>query len=489
MRRTAKVWGALLTLPILLSACGDARAPGDLQVSVVGNGLRAPVDPNRGTATDAERSLMRATTMGLVGLDGLGQVEPALAESWITTADGTSTIFRLRRTNWPGGDEATGEEVAASLNRALAPPSRNALKPLLGSIDAVVGMTGRVVEIRLKVPRPNLLQLLAQPELGITRDRLGLGPYRVAQRTATRVRLVAIDDLDEGTPPLDPVMMRAERAARAVARFKQGDADLVEGGTLADLAIAQASAPRPGRLRFDPAAGLFGLAFAARGTIAEPAVRRALAMAIDRRALAATVGLPGWATRDQVLPTPLDSARPAARPDWSDAPIASRRVEAAQRIATWRATLRAMPLVRVALPPGPGMRTLFAGIAADWRAIGVGAVRVAIDAPDADLRLIDAVAPNASANWYLTTLSCAAGLVCDARGDTALIASRAAATLDARAIELADADAILAERAAFIVLGAPVRWSLVDPALVGWRENAFAVHPLHRLGETYAATR
>jgi peptide/nickel transport system substrate-binding protein len=127
------------------------------------------------------------------------------------------------------------------------------------------------------------------------------------------------------------------------------------------------------------------------------------------------------------------------------------------------------------------MRILFARLKADWRLIGVDAVAVPLKSPDADLRLIDAVAPNSSANWYLTRLSCASGLVCDSRGDTALEASRDAATLAERAARLADADSVATSRGSFIPLGVPIRWSLVDPALTGWKENIFAIHPLTEL--------
>jgi oligopeptide transport system substrate-binding protein len=124
---------------------------------------------------------------------------------------------------------------------------------------------------------------------------------------------------------------------------------------------------------------------------------------------------------------------------------------------------------------------LFARITASWRAIGMDAVRVEMNARDADLRLIDEVAPNGSANWYLTRTGCDAGLPCVAAADAALKASRSAPDLIRRSIEIATADAAAADSAAYIPLARPVRWSLVDPALTGFHENGFAVHPLAEL--------
>jgi oligopeptide transport system substrate-binding protein len=469
----------MLCLAGMLGSCAVPRADGVLEVSVIGERVRI-VDPDRIMFAPPDAVLAGATTMGLVALDSQGQIEPALAESWIVTPDGLSTIFRIRPTKWPDGTDVTGDHVADSLNRAIAPGSRNPLKPLLTSVEAFIGMTGRVVEVRLKTPRPNLLQLLAQPELGIRRNGRGTGPLRITRIQRSSLRLGPVPSEDESAEDApEPVRMHTERAARAVARFVAGQSDLVVGGTLADWPILRSATLRPGRLRFDATQGLFGLAIVGRTPfMASTDVRSALSMAIDRDALATTIGLSGWAIADTVLPAQLDSALPPARPDWSGTPLAQRRADAAARVANWRGLGRTVPVVRVALPNGPGMRLLFARIAADWRRIGVRAMAVPARSADIDLRLIDRIAPNVSANWYLTTLSCAAGLVCDARGDALLESARAEPTLAGRAARIADADIEMAKRGSFIPLGAPVRWALVDPRLTGWRENVLGAHPL-----------
>ena len=47
-------------------------------------------------------------------------------------------------------------------------------------------MTDRVLEIRLRAPRPNLLQLLAQPEFALVRNGQGSGPFAIAGQAAAR---------------------------------------------------------------------------------------------------------------------------------------------------------------------------------------------------------------------------------------------------------------------------------------------------------------
>ncbi|MDB5700519.1 MAG: transporter substrate-binding protein [Sphingomonadales bacterium] len=472
---------------LMLGGCGQRGQDDVLVASVIGSAPRVG-DPDRAPLTAAGAELMRATRQGLVAFDSNGQVEPALAESWTFTRDGLSAIFRIKRLRWANGGEVTGSQVAASLNRAIATNSRNALKPLLTSIETVIGMTDRVVEIRLKVPRPNLLELLAQPELAIRRHGFGTGPWAMSDTLGGAMTLSPVkNDDDPATdeiilPPVARVILRGERASVATARFMARRGGFVMGGTLGDWPIAQAADLKSGVVRVDPADGLFGLAVSPRGPLLQDGgMRIALSMAIDRDVLVAGFGVPRWQAIERLLPSQLDSAQPPASPMWTTVTMAGRRTEAQRRVAAWVALHGPIAPLKVALPDGPGMKILFARLTADWRTIGVDTVRVAHDAPDADLRLIDEVAPNASANWYLTRTGCDAGLACDAAVDAALKASRAAPDLAHRSIEIAAADAAAAENAAYIPLSRPVRWSLVDPGLTGFHENSFAVHPLAEL--------
>ena len=70
------------------------------------------------------------------------------------------------------------------LRRQLTPARRNPLKDAFGAVDQIVAMTDRVLEIRLKVPRPHLLQLLAQPEFALVREGQGMGPFALAEDAA-----------------------------------------------------------------------------------------------------------------------------------------------------------------------------------------------------------------------------------------------------------------------------------------------------------------
>lgn len=473
---------------LLVAGCAPADDPNRIDISIIGAPPKLG-DPDRETLDPSRSVLMRETAMGLVGFDASGQIEPALAESWVVTDDGRSIVFRIQRLKWRDGRDVTGRDVAASLNRALAANSENRLKPLLGAIDAVVGMTGRVVEIRLKTPRPNMLQLLAQPEMGIRRNGTGLGPWRIAGRAGNALVLRPVPDpmaaLDDEDAAVDErrMLVKGGRASLTVARFINGTSDLVLGGTVADWPYVEAGQlTGTARLRRDPAEGLFGLAITSRAPfLKERTLREALAMAIDREGIARALAVPRWTMMDRLLAAQVDSGRPPALPSWADTRPSERIDLARRRIAAWENARGAIVPVRIALPTGPGMEIMFARLRADFRRIGVPALRVPFADEDADLRLIDEVGPNSSANWYLTRTGCAYNLSCSTVGDFALKEARVAPSLGQRSAALARADAAYAEHAGYIPIAKPLRWSLVGPKLTRYRDNSVAVHPFAEL--------
>ena len=470
----------ILTLSAaLLGLAACERRPDDVAVvaSVIGDtpDLR---DPSRAPLSPAARVLLAATAQGLVAFDAAGGIEPALAERWIVTDDGRSFIFRLRSdATWADGTRVTSEQVAAVLRRAIAAGSRNPLLPYLSAIDEIVAMTPTVIEVRLSKPRPDLLKLFAQPELSITqRGRGGSGPLRLvrsAPRGALRLRPGNDEATDVEPPPAeDYVVLRGERAAKAVARFAARTSDLVSGGTIADWPLVAAADVAPINVRVDPAAGLFGLSVVLRtGFLSTPDNRAAVALALDRAAFTDRVRT-GWPPAEVILPGTLESAAPPAVPAWVAIPANERQIAARARVAAWGAPVQ----LRIALPDGPGGNLLWSWIGGALRAVGIAVTRVGPRAP-ADLRLVDEVAPYDSARWYLRR----ACQPCAADTAALIAAARDAPDLAQRGQRLAAADAALAADTAFIPIARPFRWSLVAQRLRAWTPNARAWHPLNRL--------
>src|SRR5207253_774035 len=180
----------------------------------------------------------------------------------------------------------------------------------LGAVEDIVAMTDRVIEVRLRAPRPNLLALLAQPEFGILRGAMGTGPFKVAPEPGAAGQLHLMREVlapDEEVARREEVLLDGRAAQAAVSAFAAAKVDLVLGGTFADLPYAQQSRLPRNSLRFDPAIGLFGLAPVRSGNAFDkPEVRHLLSQSIDRDGLIAALRLAGMAPRATVLQPGLD---------------------------------------------------------------------------------------------------------------------------------------------------------------------------------------
>ncbi len=470
---------ALLATLTALSACAPSPDDGPVVVSVIG-AKPMVVDPSQKVMEPASALLLAATAQGLVRFDAGGQIEPGLAIRWDVSDDGLYYTFRL-----DDNDAIDAEQAARWLRAAIGPTSRNPLKPVLGAIAEIVAVTPEVIEIRLITPRPDLLPLLAQPDMAILARGAGTGPFAVARRTANHLLLTPTAPQAPDVEPEDiarqQVWLHAERAGRAVARFAANRSALVLGGRFGDLPIARAANPAADALHIDPTAGLFGLVVTTRGGFVGVADnRRALSMTLDRGRITGAFGGTSMRPTSTIVPAGLVDRLMPATPDWIDTALDQRRTLARETIASWMEAQGEPPVVRLALPDGPGGRLLFALIASDWASIGVATVRAAEGEP-ADLTLIDLVAPGDSASWYLRQFECVRSIACSDAADTALTAARNAPTLSERALRLADADARLAEISAFIPIAAPLRWSLVARRLGGFQDNKRAAHPLDQL--------
>jgi len=473
----------LASLLLAAAGCSADRDDSPVKVDLIGTSSEM-LDPLRASDTPAGKATLGAIAQGLLSFDAHGEVMDALAESWIVEAGGQSYIFRLKRINGADGEPIKAETVARRLReRFRANPTWMAgLKP------EVRAMTDRVIEIRLDAALPAFLQLLAQPQFAITIGKSGTGPYR-AERDGDRLDLTPVMDIsadpqDEGER--EPAtarhrIMQANSGARALVRFREKRTDLVLGGRFQHLLLVPAAGFAITDLRIDPVSGLFGLAVTGRSAfLADANVRDALSRVIDRTALANTLGLPTWQTRNHPLPGSLELDRPPTVPIWLESNRETRVTIARQAMEQWRTRHGEPPLLRVALPQGAGATVLFHRLARDFAELDLRLSRVAIGAA-ADFVLIDEVAPFDSALWYLSRLDCAAGLRCDTRASELLAAARQADTAAEQARLLGEAERLIADYGSFIALGQPIRWSLASRRLTGFALSPRGVHPLNKL--------
>ncbi|MBW8753072.1 MAG: ABC transporter substrate-binding protein [Sphingomonadales bacterium] len=470
---------------LLLAACGSGK---NAAVTVVTIG--APASPfETAVRLPGPARLVRGATMeGLVGFDEQGQIVPALADRWIVTDDGLSYIFRLRDGTWADGSPLTAQSLRTALRETMAGLRRTPLALDLSGIGEIRVMTGRVIEIRLAAPMPNLLQLLAQPELGLAWKGQGTGPMRL-RRDGNVALLNAIPPEARGLPAVEgwsamvrPLRLTALPAKAAVDLFNSGEADVLLGGRIEDFPLARSVGLIRATIQLDPVMGLFGLAVTDdEGFLAAPENREALAMAIDRDALIAPFGVGGWAATTRVVASGVADDPGTIGERWAGLSLDERRAQAGARVARWRAAQPGKPAavrLRIALPQGPGGDIMFERLQADLKTIGIEAQKVGPD-DETELRLVDAVARYPRVGWFLNQLSCTAARgLCSEDADRSAAQAQRATDPAVHAELLAEAEAELTKANAFIPFGPPIRWSLVRGDASGFAANRWNIHPL-----------
>ncbi len=486
MRCRLRHLALICAAPLALASC-SLTEPQQFRVLVIGDGAAPFAGPSagHGRLPLAAQLVHAATNEGLVSLDAQGRVSPALADRWIIADNGQTYIFRLRDGIWPDGSTLSGDSVRQALHQALAGIQHTPLALDLDGVADIRAMAGRVVEIRLSQPMPDFLQLLAQPELGLAHKGRGAGPMAL-KRSGMVALLTPIPPEKRGLPEMPGWSDSAHRLALsgasggdAVSAFIDGRADIVLGGTFADLPRTSRTTLGNAKPRFDAVTGLFGLAVIhAAGLLADTAQREAIAMAIDRDTLAAAIALPTLITTTRVVPpgTSDDTAQIDER--WPNVSLADRRAEAGRRIRAWTQQHRQPASLRIAMPEGPGVDLLFARLAQDLAAISVTITRVPEAAP-ADLRLVDVVARYPRASWFLDQLSCnTEHFVCDPAVDALAQQARRAGEPAVAANLYVQAETILTRDNSYIPLGLPIRWSLVAGDRAGFAINRWGLHSL-----------
>ncbi len=469
---------------LLLASCGGS-ADQTLDISVIDSDSSI-FNTERSNLSQGARLVRSAVAQGLVAHDSTGQLVPALAARWIVTDDGQSFIFRLKDTKWADGTEVTARQVAGALRERIKMERQGRLGRDLSEIRDIRSMTGRVVEIRLTSPNPDLLQILAQPEMGISRNGFGTGPLTKVVKGQHIDFMVPIDEREEDTdkapdPEMPALTLRADTAAQAISRYQMDFAEMVTGGRFQDLPLISIAQVNRSEIRINPVSGLFGLLFVEDSKfLSDGVVREAISMAIDRGRFRAALNIETEEVTNKIIPGIIDGYESITEEPWSDQSMAARRSVAKRRIDGWVANNGKTPVLRIALPQGPGADMLFATVRGDLRAIGLATRRVAHNA-NADLRLIDQVATYNGVAWYLNQLSCGRRNICDKKGDTLLKQAKSVTDLAERARVMAQVEQNMASYHSFIVLGQPIRWSLIKEEYEGFALNPLGYHPLPNL--------
>jgi len=472
---------------LALSGCGfDDDGP--FEIAVIEGADELYASGNR--LSIGAKHLRAATEWGLVTLDADGEVVPALAERWIITDDGQSFIFRLSERNWPDGQPMDSASVRRSLERVIAGLRGTSLGLDLAPIKDVRAMAGRVVEIRLSAPVPDLLTLLAQPELALRASPGGTGPMALS-RDGALARLQFRPPLERGLPDMPgwesevrELTLVPVHDAKAMTLFDEGEVQVVLGGRIGQIPLADTGPLSRGTVRIDPAVGLFGLRIrSGRGMLGDASLREALAMALDRPGLLERYNVGGWQATTRIVAPGLPGDSGLIGERWEGEGLDQLRAAAAARVRAWQARSGEAPVVRLSLGDAPGDTNLLTDLAAQFATIGVRLVR-AERLADADLVLVDEVARYGDPRWFLNQFNCSLrrGL-CNQGADRLVAAAQGTIDHTERARLLADAESALLAANIYVPIGAPLRWSLVRGSVTGFAPNAYAFHPLPPLAE------
>ena len=283
----------------------------------------ALIDPQDCTDSADSLAMLDAVFDPLVRRIGPGRFAPALAEEW-QQPDARTTLFRLRPgAKFHDGTACDAEAAALSLRR-MADPAVGATLGAPGVwAQYLAGSTATAVNsrtLRLVTTRDiaDILDIVAAGPIvaptaldaaDIAGRWVGTGPWRLAGHDDDGVRMAATEP---GLPDL--LWRRLAEPRERISALRDGAVDIA-------TRIDPASTDLPTCTVTDPTA-IICLLNAARGPCADPHVRRALNLAIDRPALIAAV-LQGHADPLGGFVSPrhfgFDPAAPAARHDPAEA--------------------------------------------------------------------------------------------------------------------------------------------------------------------------
>jgi len=331
----------------VMAVAGPSAAQTPPNVLIVGQ-IAEPksLDPHTVTAVNDFRILMNVYD-GLVRYrDGTLQVEPALAESWTISDDGTLYTFKLRDgVKFHDGSPFNAEAVKFNFDRMLDenhPYHDTGPFPLsffFSAIDEVTVKDPLTVVFRLKEPYAPFLSNLAYPTGLIVspaavkkygkdfgRHPSGTGAFRFAEwESNAKVVVTRNEDYWDGAPPLEAIVYRPITDANTrVAEMLSGGIDLMVEVPPDNVATFEKD---PSFVVYEQAGPhvWFLILNAKEGPFADKRVRQAVNYAINKKALVQNV-LQGtatvaagptppafaWAYNDSLKPYPYDPEKAKA---------------------------------------------------------------------------------------------------------------------------------------------------------------------------------
>jgi oligopeptide transport system substrate-binding protein len=535
------LFAAGLLLAFLAATAKAALPRADFTIA---NGAEpSSLDPTQATGVPEGR-LLRAIFEGLVVLDPRTLAPlPGMAESWTVAADELTYTFRVRAgSRWTNGDEVTAFDFRDGFERLLDPREAAEYAYLLFEVRGArafatdvddrgaprrsfddVGIRApdaRTLVVELERPVPWFLYLAAYPPLSPLNRRaleelrarfpdtwrierlrpehlVTNGPWRVRERRVNdRIRLVKNEAYWDGAnvafETLD--VLASEHLTTNLNLYLTGEIGFV------NEVPAQVVPRLQGRADWKPApylATYFYRLNVTRPPLDDPRVRRALALAIDRRAITATVTRAGEPPLDSFVPPAMRDVTGYEPPSFRGARDTSggafaRDVEAARallREAGYESETRPLRRLEIHYNTQSTNRDVAEIVAHGWKkhlGLEVKLVneekKVALDTQrrlDYDVSRSTWIADYPDPSSFLEIMESRSANnrtgFADARYDELLQQARSARGAERQRL-YREAEARLLEALPIIPLYGFTTTSLADPALAGFHPNSLDIH-------------
>ncbi|MBI4658436.1 MAG: peptide ABC transporter substrate-binding protein [Verrucomicrobia bacterium] len=335
----------IAVLLVASTGCGRLEQPVDL---VIVNGPEPEsLDPALVTA-QADGRVVASMFEGLARFNAeTAGPEPGLAERWEISEDGRIYTFHLRASaQWSTGEPITAEDCAYSWLRVLEPSTGCVYSSLLFCVKnaeafatgklkdrAAVGLRAldpRTFLAELNDPTPFFPDICALPTLGVvprqTIDRLGdrwilarsvpvSGAYELVYwRLNDRIRLRKNPRYWDADNTRSAVvdLLRGSTANTALNLYETGLADIVWDKELIPLELMDLLRKRPDFHSYDFLSTYFIRFNVTRKPFDDVRVRKALAMAIDKRHIVGKIMKAGEKVAEHFVPPGLPNYEPAA---------------------------------------------------------------------------------------------------------------------------------------------------------------------------------
>lgn len=349
-----------------------------------GNGPE-PATLNPHLAQDvAAQNVLRDLFEGLVSETPDGTLEGGQAQSWLLSADGLTMRFTLRENlRFSDGSALAARDFADSLNLALAPATAAPFAAQLEMIQRIRAPDPRTVEITLKRRSPELLATLTLPiafplplslrsaapsAFSKPAKLIGNGAYRIVEWRAQSHVLVERNAHFRDASNVRIAQVRfvlTDDPAAEYKRFRAGDLDLTD--SVPSGPVERLRERHGEQLRVSPYLGTvyYGFNLTRAPFAADPNLRRALSLALDRRILTRYIAGAGEQPTYALIPpvllqAPAEAQRRAALTD-------ADRIKAA-RLALSQARYRPErdAAIEIRFNANPNQRRLALAMQAMW---------------------------------------------------------------------------------------------------------------------------